>query len=300
MGFLSGSVVSLIEKMPEPLIWQFAKRYIAGADLTAGLEVRAALYKNGMDNTMDVLGEDTIRIDQAETAYLQYCALIDGMASSGIPGNVSLKLTQFGVKIDRESAHRRVFDLARRAAAGDFFFRFDMEDSSMTDVTLDLFRMLRREIPQSGVVIQAYLKRSEQDVRNLLNEAPTNIRVCKGIYREPESIAWNNRQTIRENFINLLEIIFEGNGYPAIATHDPFLIRSALGIIAKRNIRSDRYEFQMLHGVGFQWRKILLDGGHRLRIYIPFGEAWRAYSFRRFRENPTLALYVIKNLLDRR
>lgn len=300
MGFLSSSMVSLIEKMPEQVIWKIAKRYIAGADLAAGLEVRAALFKNGMDNTMDVLGEDTIRIDQAETAYVQYRELIEGMTSSGIPGNISLKLTQFGVKIDREFAHRKVFDLARRATAGGFFFRFDMEDSSMTEVTLDLFRELRREIPQSGVVIQAYLKRSERDVRELLAEAPTNIRICKGIYRESEEVAWKNRQMIRKNFINLLEIMFEGNGYPAIATHDPFLIQSALRIIAERNIAPDRYEFQMLHGVGFRWRKIILNGGHRLRIYIPFGEAWRAYSFRRFRENPTLALYVIKNLLDRR
>ncbi|MBN1879138.1 proline dehydrogenase family protein [bacterium] len=297
MGFLSNMFVDLIDKFPDKMIWKFARRYIAGSDLASGLAVRAKLFDEGMDNTMDILGEDTINMDQAESSYRQYCDLITGMSHSGIPGNISLKLTQLGLKIDQTFTRQKVFELAHRASEKGFFFRFDMEDSTTTTQTLDLYRDLRQEISECGVVIQAYLKRSESDVRSLLEAKPANIRICKGIYRESTDIAWNDRQTIRESYLHLLNLVFDMGGYPAIATHDPYLIRKAMDEVSRRKLPPDRYEFQMLHGVGFGWRRSILQDGHRLRIYIPFGEAWRAYSFRRFRENPKLAIYVMKNLI---
>jgi len=297
MSILTDVMVDVISRMPEAVIWRFARRYIAGADLEAGLSVMRSLHDKGMLNSMDILGEDTESEDDAERAGAEYIELIEGMKRTGLPGNISLKLTQLGLKVNPEKTVWRVTELAERAHRAGFFFRLDMEDATTTDQTIALYRQLRENNPQTGMVIQAYLKRSVADVRSIITDLPANIRICKGIYREDPSIAYKDRQQIRDNFMTLLRLILDMKSYPAIATHDPYLIRGALDEIRRRKLDPDAYEFQMLHGVGYKWRKILLNQGHKLRIYIPFGAAWRAYSLRRFRENPTLAFYVVKNLV---
>jgi proline dehydrogenase len=296
MKFLTNLIVDLLAKMPEGFIWKFAKRYIAGPQMEDGLRVREELFRKGILATMDVVGEDTLSEEDAEAAALQYEKLIDGIAGTNIPGNVSLKLSQMGLKVNFESAKHRVERLAMRAAEKGFFFRIDMEDSSVTDQTLDVYRYLREKIPSIGTVLQSYLKRSVEDIKNLQAEGPTNIRICKGIYVESPSIAFKEKQLIRDNYMAMLRQLFDGGSYAAIATHDKWLIDEALKEIKKRKLPPDRYEFQMLHGVGEQYREDLLKSGHRIRIYIPFGVAWKAYSFRRFRENPSIAYYVIKNM----
>lgn len=297
MSMITDLMVNTIDKLPESLIWNFAKRYIAGSDLDSGLQVRKDLFGQGMMNTMDVLGENTESEQDAEKAMVEYLDLIKGMSKDGLPGNVSLKLTQLGLCLDEKNTRNRVIHIAENSWENDFFFRLDMEDVSTTDQTLDLYKTLRKMNDRVGVVIQAYLKRSLDDIRELAGTQPANIRICKGIYKEEKRVAYHDRQKIRDNFMDILRLMFDLNSYPAIATHDPFLIRAAMSEIQRRGLSPDKYEFQMLHGVGFKWRKELLDKGHNLRIYIPYGAAWRAYSIRRFRENPTLAFYVVKNII---
>ncbi|MBN1296171.1 proline dehydrogenase family protein [bacterium] len=297
MRYVTNRIVDLIEKMPDALIWRFARRYIAGVDYEAALQAMREIQADGMLATMDVLGEDTNSETSADAACRDYLDLIRAMNQANLPGNVSLKPTQLGLKLKADVAFERIRNVAIHANRSGYFFRLDMEDATTTDRTIEWYRRLRRELPQTGIVIQAYLKRSPEDVRNLMDEGSANIRICKGIYRESSDIAFSSRDLIRKRFLELLRMILDAKSYPAIATHDPFLIRGALEEIRRRKLAPEDYEFQMLHGVGFGWRKKLLADGHRLRIYVPFGAAWRAYSLRRFRENPTLALYVLKNLV---
>lgn len=299
MSLLTHSMVNIIEKLPEGLIWKFARRYIAGADIQSGLDVREELYREGMLNTMDVLGENTESNLDADKAMEEYLSLIRGMSRYDIPGNISLKLTQLGLLLDFEKTYERVLRVAEAAWQQGFLFRLDMEDATTTDQTIEIYFRLKERDPRTGIVLQAYLKRTLDDVIKIVDFGDANIRICKGIYKESASIAYYDKQVIRDNFMASLRVMFDKGSYPAIATHDPFLIRGAMSEICGRGISSDSYEFQMLHGVGFNLRKQLLKEGHPLRIYIPFGASWKDYSIRRFRENPTLAFYVIKNLVLR-
>ena len=294
---VTNAMVDFIDRLPEGLIWKFAKRYIAGPALSDGMNTMSELYGQGMVSSMDILGENTESNLDADLAYREYLELIDGMEKTGHPANISLKLTQLGLTIDEHKCFTRVEDIASKAWKKGFFFRLDMEDATTTDQTLDLFRHLRTKSEKVGLVIQAYLKRSIDDVRKLTEENKVNIRICKGIYKESPKIAYQDRQKVRDNFLDIMRVILDMGSYPAIATHDPFLIRGALKEIQRRQLLPENYEFQMLHGVGFKFRRELLSDGHVLRIYVPFGAAWRAYSLRRFRENPTVAFYVVKNLI---
>ncbi len=298
MGILSKAFVETVSYMPESVVWRFARRYIAGTEICDGLKVRSDLYSRGMLNTMDILGEDIEDLEQINIINRLYCELVSEMHSSQIPGNISIKLTQFGLRADPVNLFSRVRELTEYAGEHGIFLRIDMEDATTTSTTLDLYNVLRQDGHKVGAVLQAYLKRSQEDVIELSKNAPSNIRICKGIYKESPDIAFQNPDDIRDNFINILGLLFDMNSYPAIATHDPILIKRSLEEIKQRRLSPEQYEFQMLHGVGFNLRKMLLDEGHPLRIYIPFGKAWRAYSLRRFRENPKLAFYVLKNIVS--
>jgi proline dehydrogenase len=180
------------------------------------------------------------------------------------------------------------------------FVRIDMEDSSVTSVTLDIYREIRREFDNVGIVLQSCLRRSEQDIAELMDEGPTDVRLCKGIYIEPEEIAFVDPDEIRNSFNSLLEQLFDGGARRvAIATHDPPLVEHAEALIEKTGVGKDRYEFQMLLGVAGTLRRDLVDRGHPLRVYVPFGDRWYAYSMRRLRENPNIAGHVVSNLLSR-
>jgi proline dehydrogenase len=298
MGVGSKALVELVSRMPETVIWRFARRYIAGLDIQDALNVREELYGLGMLNTMDILGEDVMDTNQIDETFSLYHSLVEKMYASKIPGNISVKLTQLGLKADPDNLESRVRTLAELAGTHNILVRIDMEDATTTSFTLKLYDALRQDLPRIGTVVQAYMKRSKTDVLKLTEKENTNIRICKGIYKESPDIALQKRGEIRDNFMNLLRILLDRNAYPAIATHDPVLVKQSLEEIKRRGLTPDKYEFQMLHGVGFNMRKMLLDGNHPLRIYIPFGSAWRAYSLRRFRENPKLAFYVLKNLIS--
>jgi proline dehydrogenase len=218
---------------------------------------------------------------------------------NNLKSTVSIKLTQLGLKIDKELCYQNVKEIISEAASLGNFVRIDMEDATATGDTLDVYRRLRGEgFSNTGVVIQAYMRRSESDVRTLVKEG-TNFRLCKGSYNELPSIAYKGRQEIRDNYMRLLQIMLDGGSYVGIATHDDCLIDGALSTIQKSGFDRSKYEFQMLLGVRERRRDQIVREGHRMRVYVPYGEQWYAYSIRRLKENPLMAWYITKAIFFR-
>ena len=243
--------------------------------------------------TLDVLGESVTRREQTEATRDQYVRVIEAIAASGLDANVSVKATAVGLAIDPALALENCTEICTRAAAHGMFVRLDMEDSPYTESTLRLALELKAKFPAVGVAIQAYLKRSLKDLDRLV-AAGVNVRFCKGIYVEPRAIAWKDRATIIDSFSALVDKHLSAGCYAAIATHDEACVQRALATIDRLWLSPDRYEFQMLLGVDPVLRRSLLDAGHRLRVYVPFGGDWYAYSTRRLKENPSIARHVIR------
>jgi proline dehydrogenase len=211
--------------------------------------------------------------------------------------NLSLKPTQLGLNLDEDFAYEQTKEILVQAKSLNNFVRLDMEDSPYTDATIKLYKKLLADYGNVGIVVQAYLKRTFDDVV-LLNKLGTNYRLCKGIYIEPQNIAYKDRQVIRENYVKLLEAMFKSENYVGIATHDEYLIDEAYRLIKELNIPKDKFEFQMLLGVREDLRDKINGDGYKIRIYVPFGEHWYKYSVRRLKENPTIAGHVFKNLFS--
>lgn len=275
---------------------RFAGRYIAGEQINDAIELSKKLNARGMMTTLDVLGEHISNREQARHAVKEAIKVLHAIDAYKLDSNLSLKLTQIGLKLDFDFCVDNVFEILKTAKSFGQFVRFDMEDSSCTDDTFKLFEKARRFYPKCGVVVQAYLRRTYDDVLRLC-ESNTNIRVCKGIYVEPEEIAYKKKQEINENFVKLIRLMFEKNCYVGIATHNDYVIDGARKLIREFGKSKDQYEFQMLLGVREKLRDELLREGHRLRVYVPFGEEWYQYSLRRFKENPQVAGYVVKSIL---
>ncbi len=294
MSFLNKLIVKALPLIPKPVVGQVAKRYIAGITLPDGIRAVHELNDRRMMATMDLLGEDVKDIREANLVRDNILPILQAIKENGLDSNISIKPTQLGLKIDEELCYKNVREIICQAAKLGNFVRIDMEDATTTDQTLNLYRRLRKEgISNTGVVIQAYMRRSEADVKALVKEG-ANFRLCKGIYNESPGIAYKGRQEIRENYLKLLNIMLDGGSYVGIATHDDFLIDAALANIRKRGLKKDQYEFQMLLGVREKRRNQIVSEGHRLRVYVPFGEQWYAYSTRRLKENPMMAWYITK------
>lgn len=262
------------------------------------IRVARLLNAKGLRATMDILGEDVHRLEQAHSAAANYRALLDELRRQKIDSNVSVKLTQLGLKVDKHECRTLAASVVAKAREHGNFVRIDMEDSSCTSDTLDIYADLRREHENIGVVLQAYLHRTADDLTRLLPLKP-NFRLCKGVYVEPESIAYQDMAEINRNYLALLERMLRSGIHVGIATHDPTIIRKAQEWIAELNLPETAYEFQMLLGVNEMLRDKVHAAGHPLRVYIPFGRDWYAYSVRRLRENPRLAGYVLKAMFTR-
>jgi len=296
-SLLDRMVVGFLPAVPKPIVRHFSKPYIAGARIEDAIRVVRTLNADGAVATLDILGEHIYREEEADRALAGYLNLLDVVKREQLGSNVSIKLSQLGMLLDPEKCHKRIDQVVGRALEiGPYFVRLDMEDSSCTDVTLEIHRRLAEKYANVGVVIQAMLRRSMADVKRLA-AAKTNVRLCKGIYVEPRDIAYQERDIIRSAYTDLLDILFEGGSYVGIATHDEILVFEALRLIRKHRLNHDQYEFQMLLGVDEELRRIILRGGHRLRVYVPFGEQWYAYSVRRLKENPHMAGTVAKSAL---
>jgi proline dehydrogenase len=299
MPILNKLITTALPLIPKAIVSQVAKRYIAGVELSDGIRVVGSLNTNKMIATMDLLGEDTEDANETEEVKNGVISILRAISEKKLDSNLSIKPTQLGLKIDKELAYKNIRAVLDEAKKLGNFVRIDMEDATTTDDTIAIYRRLRKEgYSNTGVVIQAYLHRSEVDVQALIKEG-TNFRICKGIYNESPTIAYKDRQEIRNNFLKLLRIVFEGGSYVGIATHDDFVIDGAYKLIQEFGLDRTRYEFQMLLGVREKRRDEIVRNGHRLRVYVPFGEKWYAYSTRRLKENPHMAWYVTKAIFIR-
>jgi len=298
MRLLNKLVVAAVPLVPRRVIRYFAGRYIAGETLDHAIRCVRQLNSEGVCATMDVLGEDITTRAEAVAAREQSVQVLHTIAREKLDSNLSIKLTSLGLKIDRNFCAENVREILKVAASYDTFVRIDMEDSSCTTDTIEAFRTLHREFPNCGIVVQAYLFRTEADVVDLIREK-AGFRLCKGIYKEPKEIAFQGRQEVQQNFMKLLRLMLNGGVYVGIATHDTVLTDGAALLLDELKIQKQQYEFQMLLGVRPELRRKLVRDGHKVRLYVPFGEHWYGYSTRRFKENPEIAGYVFKALFTR-
>ena len=298
MGILHRIVVATLPLVPRALVARVARRYIAGETLAEAVAKAKALREEGCETTVDVLGEFITGLDQARATCEDYLRTVRGLREAGVPANVSVKLTAFGLLLDEAECLRLVERVAREAAAAGGFLRVDMEDSSCTDATLRVHGELRARGLPVGTVLQARLRRTPADAERLAAEG-VPIRLCKGIYLEPPAIAHTGREEIRGAFLEVVGILLRGKGRVAIATHDDRLVEGAERLLASLAVPRERYEFQMLLGVLPGLRRSLVAKGHPLRVYVPYGTNWYAYSTRRLRENPEVAGNIVRALFRR-
>lgn len=300
MSLFNSLVVASLPLIPKSVVRIVAQRYIAGPRLVDAVRVTKELMSKGATSTIDVLGEFVESRERALRETATQALVIDAIRQHSLSSYLSVKLTSLGLDIDHEFAYQNLCSLVDEAAKHNIFVRMDMENTPYTDVTLDFYRRLRREGRSNvGVVIQAYLRRSEADIRSLLEYAPS-VRLCKGIYVEPVEHAFQDPDEVRANYRKLLGILLSAEGRTHIATHDEALIADAERQVRECECSPDRYEFQMLLGVREDRRDVLLKAGHGVRIYVPFGEDWYGYSTRRLKENPKVAGYIAKAVLTGR
>jgi proline dehydrogenase len=295
VALLDRAIVRLLPAVPKPIVQRLSSRYIAGPDIDDAIRVVKRLNAKGKLATVDVLGEEISSADEARALAGQYDDVLARIDDDGLDANISVKLTGFGLELDADLCRENLEAVVLDAAARGSFVRIDMEDSSTTDRTLALYRELRGAGHENlGVVLQAYLRRTIDDLRGL-----ENVRLCKGIYVEPSEIAYREYDAVRANFVRCLEALVEQGSYVGIATHDEHLIVEALRIISEAGVARDRYEFQMLLGVRPDRADELVAQGHELRVYVPYGTQWYEYSVRRLQENPKIAGYVAGDTVRR-
>jgi proline dehydrogenase len=297
-------IAAILPLFPEKFIWIFSRQYISGETVEDAMRVSKELNNKHILVTLDVLGEFIKTLEEAEANKKEYLNLIDISFQNGINGNFSLKPTSFGLLLDRDICLDHIREIVAKAASYNGFIRIDMEDSPCTDPEIDLFRNLKSEFPSNvGLVIQAYLRRTLQDLINLqdLNseEIPLSFRLCKGIYIESESIAFKKYEEINSHFLEDLEFMFRNKMHVGIATHDKPLVEGAYRLIKKYNVPKKMYEFQMLYGVTPKLRESIVRDGHFMRVYVPYGKQWFGYSTRRLKENPKMASHIIKAIFNK-
>jgi proline dehydrogenase len=294
---LNNFIVNIVKILPKSIIYLFAKKYIAGKTLADGITVAKKLNSKGIMATMDVLGESVDRKEDAIAFVDDFLELLDTIEKENLNSNISTKPTQFGLNISFDFCLEQYDKILQRAVKYNNFVRIDMEDSSTTDNIIKLYKTLHKKYPDNvGIVVQAYLHRTYNDVVDL-NKLGANYRLCKGIYIEPKEIAYKKKEEIRNNFIKILERMIKDKCYVGIATHDKPIIERAYKIIEENKLSQKEYEFQMLYGVTENLRQQILDRGHRMRVYVPFGEQWHFYALRRLQENPQLAWIMFKSFL---
>jgi proline dehydrogenase len=271
-------------------------RFVAGGTLDEAIVAARDIDATGMALTLDQLGENVDTEQQACDATGTYVEILDRMKTEGMSPNISVKLTMLGLDFGDEVAHDAMVPILEAARRVDGFVRIDMEGSEYTERTMHVFEALHDHYPeQVGIVIQSYLRRAERDVRRCIDRG-ARIRLVKGAYAEPASVAYQERSKIDENFVRLMELLLDDGAFPALATHDPALIRSARGYVGRMRIPRDSFEFQMLYGVRRDEQQRLLDAGFGMRVYVPFGTEWYPYFTRRIAERPANALFVLRQL----
>jgi proline dehydrogenase len=303
MNVLNKAISLVLPYIPKPIVRKVSERYIAGATLNDAVRTVRALNAKGAMATVDVLGEFIEHPSEAERNATYSIEVVRRLAADKLEANLSIKLTSLGLGLDVEECEQNVRRILTAAKESGSFVRFDMENSPYTTLTIDLFLKLRRDFPNIGIVLQAYMRRTSSDIRRIVDDANAsglrnNFRLCKGIYIEPEEIAFKSRSEVQQNYLKCLRQMIEAKAYVGIATHDDVLIAGARALIKAMGLTREQYEFQMLLGVRESIRDGLLAEGHRLRVYVPFGEDWYGYSVRRLKENPSVGGYIVKAIFS--
>jgi proline dehydrogenase len=293
------AIVRLLPAVPRPIVQKLSERYIAGPELKDARETVRRLNAEGKMATIDVLGEEITTEEEAAAIVRAYLDVFADIERCGLDSNVSVKLTALGLKLGYDLCRENLRIVVEDAASRDNFVRIDMEDSSTTDDTLRLYRELHEAGHDNvGIVLQATLRRTLADIRALGDLKPS-VRLCKGIYLEPPEVAYQEYEAVRASFVRALEALLEAGCYVGIATHDEWLVEQGRRLVAEHRLGRDDYEFQMLLGVRAEVGDQLVREGHRLRIYVPFGRHWYAYSLRRLQENPKIAGYIAADTFGR-
>lgn len=292
-------IAGMLPYMPKKLVWIFSKKYIAGETMESALQETKKLNDLGILSTVDVLGEFITDLKQATVNKKEYVALIHRFCAAKLEGNFSIKPTMFGLLLDEQICYENIREIVKVAASYHSFVRIDMEDSKCVDKEIVLYRKLKKEFPSSvGLVLQAYLRRTSEDLEAMLNmhseHSKCNFRLCKGIYIEPEEIAFKGYQEVRDRYVENLNTMLTKGIYVGIATHDQYLVEKAFQLIKKHKISKNMYEFQMLHGVTPELRNKIVKKGHKMRVYLPYGKDWFGYSTRRLKENPNMVWHILK------
>lgn len=296
MDAFNNLIVRVVQLMPKPVVGFFSKKYIAGETLQDAVDFVKKLNAKGIYATMDVLGESVANKSESIKCKNEALDVLEAIEKNKLMANLSIKPTQMGLAIDEQFAYEQILELVKKAADYKNFVRIDMEDSPFTDKTINLYKRIYTDYKNVGVVIQSYMRRSFDDVV-ALNKIGTNYRLCKGIYVEPVAIAYKGKQEVRDNYLKILDQMFKDGNYVGIATHDKPLIDAAYTRIKEQNIAKDKFEFQMLLGVREDLRDKINSDGYKIRIYVPFGKDWYAYSVRRLKENPSVAGTIAKSFL---
>jgi proline dehydrogenase len=275
----------------------FARRFIAGETVEEAIATARRLEAAGLMQTLDMLGESVSSMAEADTATRSYLALIDQIVAAGVGRNVSLKLTQLGLTVDRATCVDNLRRILDSAAAHDVFVRVDMEDSSFTQVTIEIFEtMWQQGYRNAGIVLQSYLRRSRADAIRLI-ALGARVRLVKGAYNEPRAVAYQDKAEVDAAFVDIMKLLLAGGTHPAIATHDPAMIAATRTFASERGIAADRYEYQMLYGVRRDLQRRLTADGYRVRVYVPFGREWFPYFMRRLGERPANIGFVLRAIL---
>ncbi|MAT58355.1 MAG: proline dehydrogenase [Ignavibacteriae bacterium] len=297
MNPINKFIVQFVKILPQQVVYIFAKKYVAGPKLEDAIRVVQELNSKGIMATMDVLGESITKKSEAEETKKHCFDMLDVIKKYNLDANVSIKPTSLGLNLDKEFCYNQIEEIVKKAKEYNNFIRIDMEDTPYTDSTFNILKRIREKYDNVGVVVQAYLRRTYDDIVKL-NKEGVNYRLCKGIYVEPEHLAYKGRQEVRENFVKILDQMLSDGNYVGIATHDDYLIKESYRLIEEKKLPKDKYEFQMLYGVTEHLRDKINADGHRIRIYVPWGEHWYAYSIRRLQENPQVAWYITKSIFS--
>jgi proline dehydrogenase len=296
MSAFNRLLVTGLPAVPKPIVGRVASRYVAGESLADAVRVIRDLNQQGAMATLDVLGEEVSEREKATAFVEEYLRVFEAIDREKIDSNVSIKLTMLGLKIDEGFCRDNVARIVETAKRFGNFVRIDMEDHTTTDATIRIYRDLHALYGNLGIVLQAYMRRTLRDIEELPKQG-ASVRLCKGIYVEPRRVAWKGYETVRHNYVQALDKLLTQGVYVGIATHDEYLTCAASALIDRHGLARDQYEFQMLLGVDEELRRILIESGHRLRVYVPYGHDWYAYSIRRLRENPEVARHVLKAMM---
>ena len=300
MSFINKIIIKTIPLLPKKMVKIIADQYVAGDTIQSVLKKTKYLNSKKYNVTIDLLGEHISELNETKNITNIYLKILKEINNSNLSSNISVKPTHIGLDINNDTFRKNALKLVKQANEYNNFIRFDMENSQTTDMTIQTFKEIYQDYKNVGIVFQAYLKRTYDDLEKLMDEK-INFRLCKGIYNENPDIAYKSYNEINNNYLRIVELAFSNKNYIALATHDLKLLKEIYHLIEKYNVSNTNFEFQVLYGVPMKgWLKRHLENNFKVRVYLPYGPQWYEYSIRRLKENPNIAKYVAKSIFSNR